>query len=172
MQSSPSFSTFTKKPTTEAQNKERLLTSPHEYIRDSLRFRYENCISCENRTQYTCIKCGYCYSCHWKREQLEEIEQRDNLKDFYVSVSKANKDNHQEKKLKTHRQQYDTAEKDHQQIQGLEKWGTLNALGQPAEPICTYYRCHHKFSLHGTRSCRCKHPMNKTLGISVRYHEE
>ena len=82
----------------------------------------------------------YCYSCHWKREQLEEIEQRDNLKDFYVSLSKANKDNHQEK-LKTHRQQYDTSEKDHQQIQGLEKWGTLDVLGQPAEPICTYYRC-------------------------------
>ena len=164
--SSSSFSTFTKKPTIEAQHKERLITSLHEYIRDSLRFRYENCISCRNRTQYTCIKCGYCYSCHWKREQLEEIEQRDNLKDSYVSMSKANKDNHQEK-LKTHRQQqYGTSGKDHQQIQGLEKWGTLvDVLGQPAEPICTYYRCHHKFSLHGTRTCRCKHPMNKTLGI-------
>jgi hypothetical protein len=148
---------------------EELLTSPHEYIRDSFSSEYKNCISCGNRTEYTCIKCGYCYSCHWKREQLEEIEQRDNLKDFYVSMSKANKDNHQEKS-KTHRQ-YDMSEEDHhQQIQGLEKWGTLDVLGQPAEPICTYYRCHHKFSLHGTRSCRCKHPMNKTLGISVRYH--
>ncbi|HYY50546.1 MAG TPA: hypothetical protein VE643_06715 [Nitrososphaeraceae archaeon] len=169
MQASSSFSTFTKKPTIEAQHKERLLTSPHEYIRDSLRFRYKNCISCRNRSQYTCIKCGYCYSCHWKREQLEEIEQRDNLKDFYVSLSKANKDNHQEK-LKTHIQQHNTAEKDHQQIQSLEKWGTLDVLGQPAEPICTYYRCHHEFSLYGTRSCRCKHAMNNTLGISVRYH--
>jgi hypothetical protein len=28
------------------------------------------------------------YSCHWKREQLEETELRDNLKDFYVSMSK------------------------------------------------------------------------------------
>ena len=146
---------------------EEILTSPHEYIKDSLSFRYKNCISCRNRTQYTCIKCGYCYSCHWKREQLEESEQRDNLKDFYVSMSKADKDNHQE----AHRQ-YDTSEKDHhQQIQGLEKWGTLvDVLGQPAEPICMYYRCHHKFSLHGTRNCRCKHPMNKTLGISVIYH--
>src|SRR5918912_332671 len=135
MQTSSSFSTFTKKPTIGAQHKERLLISPHDYIGDSLRFRYKNCISCRNRTQYTCIKCGYCYSCHWKREQLEEIEQRDNLKDFYVSMSKANEDNHQEKKLKTHRQQYNTAEKDHhQQIQGLEKWGTLDVLGQPAEP--------------------------------------
>ena len=55
------------------------------------------------------------------------------------------------------------------QVQGLEKWATLDVLGQPAEPICTYYRYHHKFSLHGTRSCRCKHPMNKTLGILLRY---
>ena len=155
MQASSSFSTFTKKPTTEAQHKERLLTSPHEYIRDSLRFRYENCISCRNRTQYTCIKCGYCYSCHWKREQLEEIELRDILKDFYVSI------NNQKPKVK---EQDGAAEK----VQGLEKWGTLNVLGQPAEPICTYYRCHYKFSLHGTRSCRCKHPMNKTLGMLVR----
>jgi len=35
----------------------------------------------------------------------------------------------------------------------------LNVLGQQDEPICTYYRCNHKFSVHGTRSCRCKHPM-------------
>jgi hypothetical protein len=55
------------------------------------------------------------------------------------------------------------------QIQGLEKWSTLDVLGQPAEPICTYYRCHHKFSLHGTRSCRCKYPMNETLGIPLGY---
>src|ERR671935_2594687 len=106
--SSPSSS----KKTIKEEAQEKLLTSPHEYIRDSLHFRYKYCISCGNRTEYTCIKCGYCYSCHWKREQLEEIEQRDNLKDFYVSISKANNDNHQEK-LKTHRQQYDTAEKDH-----------------------------------------------------------
>ena len=45
----------------------------------------------------------------------------------------------------------------------------LNVLGQQDEPICTYYRCHHKLSVHGTRSCRCKHPMNKILGILMRY---
>ena len=167
MQSSSSSSS--KKQTIKEEAQERLITSPHEYIRDSLHFRYRNCISCGNRTEHTCIKCGYCYSCHWKREQLEEIEQRDNLKDFFVSMSKANKDNHQEKP-NTHRQ-YDMTEKDHRQIQGLEKWGTLvDVLGRSVEPICSYYRCHHKFSLHGTRSCRCKHPMNKTLGISVGYH--
>jgi hypothetical protein len=121
-----SFPTFTKKPTTEAQHKERFITSPHEYIRDSPRFRYKNCISCENRTAYTCIKCGYCYSCHWKREQLE-IEQRDDLKDFYVSMSKANKDNNQEKLKQKHRQYY-TAEKDNQQIQSYWLYGTQGAV--------------------------------------------
>jgi hypothetical protein len=67
---------------------------------------------------------------------------------------------------KKQRIQQDSIKDSRQQLEG---WGTLNALGQPAEPICTYYRCHHKFSLHGSRSCRCRHPMNKTLGIQVRY---
>ena len=144
------------------------LLRPHEYIRDSSSFKHKDCISCRNRTEYICIKCGYCYSCHWKSEQLEEIELRDNLKDFYLPMSKtANKDNYQ-KKLQTE-EQHKVAEKDRQQIEGLEKWGTKDVLGKPAEPICTYYSCHHKFSLHGTRRCRCKHPMNKTLGIAVRH---
>jgi hypothetical protein len=84
-------------------------------------------------------------SAHWKREQVEEIELRDNLKDFYVSLSKANND---DDKQKPKLEQYQVKE------QELGKWGTLDVLGQPAEPICTYYRCHHKFSLHGSSSHR------------------
>ena len=47
----------------------------------------------------------------------------------------------------------------------------IDVLGQETEPICTYYRCRHKFSLHGLRThgCRCKHPMNKTLGVLMKY---
>jgi len=45
----------------------------------------------------------------------------------------------------------------------------MNIFGQVSEPICTYYRCHHKFSLHGSSRCRCRHPPNKTLGIFMRY---
>ena len=45
---------------------EEILTSPHEYIRDSSSSKYKNRVYCKNRTD--------CYSCHWKREQLEEIE--------------------------------------------------------------------------------------------------
>jgi hypothetical protein len=47
----------------------------------------------------------------------------------------------------------------------------IDVFGQETEPICTYYRCRHKFSLHGLRThgCRCKHPMNKTLGVLMKY---
>jgi hypothetical protein len=141
------------------EEQQRLLT-PHEYTGESISLRYQDCISCGHRTKFTCIKCGYCYSCHWKKEQVERIELRDNLKDFYLSLSKSSNDED------TQKQKLERSEaKDNK----LEQWGTLNVLGQLAEPICTYYRCHHKFSLHGSRRCRCKHPINKTLGIQVRY---
>jgi hypothetical protein len=151
MESSPSIHS--------KEEQQRLLT-PHEYTGEAFSLRYQDCISCGHRTEFTCIKCGYCYSCHWKREQVEKIELRDNLKDFYVSLSKANNDDDQQKQKL---EQYEVKD------QELGKWGTLNVLGQPAEPICTYYRCHHKFSLHGSRRCRCKHPTNKALGIQIRH---
>jgi hypothetical protein len=142
------------------EEQQRLLT-PHEYTGESISLRYQDCVSCHRRTEFTCVKCGYCYSCHWKREQVEEIQLSDNLKDFYASLSRTSNNDSQKPEL----QQVGTTSRD----QRTEKWGTLNVLGQPAEPICTYYRCHHKFSLHSSRRCRCKHPTNKTLGIQVRY---
>ena len=154
MESSSSSSTHTR------EDQQKLLT-PHEYTGEAFSLRYQDCVSCGHRTEFTCIKCGYCYSCHWKREQVEKVELRDNLKDFYVSLSKASDKDDEKKKV-----QQDATKDLGQRSEG---WGTLDVLGQPAEPICTYYRCHHKFSLHGSRSCRCRHPMNKTLGIQVRY---
>jgi hypothetical protein len=139
--------------------RQRLLT-PHEYTGESLSLRYQDCISCHRRTEFTCVKCGYCYSCHWKREQVEEIELRDRLRDFYVSESKSSHDENQKPPLK---------QGEVKDEEGLSKWRTLDVLGQAAEPICNYYGCHHKFSLHGSRRCRCKHPTNKALGIQIRY---
>jgi hypothetical protein len=115
------------------EEQQRLLT-PHEYTGESLSLRYQDCISCHRRTEFTCVKCGYCYSCHWRKEQIEEIELRDRLKDFYVSLS-GNDDEKQKPRLK----------QDEVKDEEVGKWGTLNVLGQPAEPICTYYRCHHSF---------------------------
>jgi hypothetical protein len=50
------------------------------------------CVSCYRRTEFTCVKCGYCYCCHWKREQVEHVELSDKLKDFNVMRSKGNED--------------------------------------------------------------------------------
>ena len=137
------------------EEQQRLLT-PHEYTGEALSLRYQNCISCGHRTELTCVKCSYCYSCHWKREQIEQVELRDKLKDFNVMQSKGYEDD---------KQKSDFERKD----EALEKWRTVDVLGRPAEPICNYYGCHHKFSLHGSRRCRCKHPTNKALGIQVKY---
>jgi hypothetical protein len=47
----------------------------------------------------------------------------------------------------------------------------INAKGQPfpAEPICSYRRCHHKFSVHGygNHNCKCRHPLNYATGVSL-----
>lgn len=143
------------------------LLAPHEYIRDTLYFRYQDCISCGNRTGFTCIKCGYCYSCHWKKEQVEEIQLRNNLKDFYLSLPKASIDTKEEDNndhTKSEQRPKSEEQAEH------EKWETIDVLGNPAEPICTYYRCRHKFSAHGlgSRGCKCKHPTNKTMGMTLR----
>jgi hypothetical protein len=143
-----------------AKEEQQRLLKAHEYTRETSFIRYQDCISCGHRTEFTCIKCGYCYSCHWKKEQIEGIELRDNLKDFCLLLSKGNNDYDKQKPEMLQNEIRN---------QGFEKWGTLDVLGQPAEPICTYYGCHHKFSLHGSRKCKCKHPTNKTLGIQVMY---
>ena len=106
------------------KEEEEKLLSLHEYIWDTLSFRYQNCISCRTRTEFTCIKCGYCYSCHWKKEQIEEIELRDHLKDFYTSLSKSCSPIHDNNDQKTKSQQ---PRKEREQGQG--KWVTINALG-------------------------------------------
>src|SRR5919197_6217024 len=49
---------------------------PHEYLRETLSIRYQECKSCRNRTQLACIKCGYCYTCHWKEEEREKEEKK------------------------------------------------------------------------------------------------
>ena len=45
----------------------------HEYLRDSILPRYKECESCKIRTQLTCLICSFCWSCHWKIEELAKI---------------------------------------------------------------------------------------------------
>jgi hypothetical protein len=129
----------------------------HEYIRDTLTFRYQKCINCQNRTNLTCIKCGYCYSCHRKEEEVERKEVKNEHAKDLSSPQRID--------------QYHSQDGDgHQEIEQLNQI-IVDVHGRVSEPICTYYRCRHKFSLHGSssHSCKCKHPKNKTLGVSMKY---
>lgn len=45
----------------------------HEYLRDTGDWKYQTCKSCMGRTPFACIICGFCWSCHWKVEQLAKI---------------------------------------------------------------------------------------------------
>ena len=45
----------------------------------------------------------------------------------------------------------------------------VDVYGGASEPIYTYHRCSHKFSVHGLGNCKCRHPTNKTLGVFTRY---
>ena len=67
-----------------------------------------------------------------------------------------------------------TNELSYKKIPQKEPQLIIDVFGKETEPICTYYRCRHKFSLHGlsTHGCRCKHPRNKTLGVFMKYDEE
>ena len=130
---------------------------PHEYLRDTLDSKYRECKSCANRTEFTCVRCGFCWSCHWKMEQAERFELLDSAKPdpssypgFIIVKQEKSK---QEQRLE---------ETDHSQL-------TVNAVdvfGKKSEPICDYLRCHHKFSVHGLRTskCRCRHPQNAAIG--------
>ena len=124
----------------------------HEYLRDTLIYRYTECESCTNRTEFTCIKCGFCWSCHWKKEQAEKIESYTNQSPNSYSQS--------------------SVEEKPQQLHPLFYRPTtttvIDVFGEEAEPICNYLRCHHKFSVHGLgkRICQCKHAQNITIGVS------
>jgi hypothetical protein len=150
---------------------------PHEYERDTLSFRYEECKSCRNRTQLTCIKCGFCYSCHWKKEEAERTEFRNKLEGVYLSLSSLSSkprdestttEEEDDDELQQQKKEEEGEEQETEQSQEM----IVNVFGQKSEPICTYHRCHHKLSLHSlgrSYKCKCKHPMNKTLGVFKRY---
>jgi hypothetical protein len=42
----------------------------HEYL-SPLKHRYSQCRWCSKRSAHICIKCGYCYLCHPKAEEIE-----------------------------------------------------------------------------------------------------
>jgi hypothetical protein len=130
----------------------------HEYLRDTIVNRYDECKSCNARTEFTCVKCGYCWSCHWKKEIVEKKEDEAHLNKLRLATIE-NKGILRPSEI-INQPQFDENNSNPVQM--------INVFGEEMEPVCNYYRCHHKFSEHGYRShssCRCKHPQNSIAGI-------
>jgi hypothetical protein len=157
---------------------------PHEYLRDTLCSRYQECKSCRNRTQLFCIKCGFCYSCHWKQEELEkrkkEKEKEEEIQSKPLITEPGSSYPSTPSSTKTMMMILSgeliqlQPQKQQQHQQQLEQAKVIDVFGQESEPICNYYRCRHKFSFHGLNShntCYCKHPKNSIIGISKSIHE-
>jgi hypothetical protein len=154
-----------------AQNIWNISSTAHEYLRDTLSFRYQECKSCRNRTELTCIKCGFCYSCHWKKEELEKkkIQSKPLITEMKYSYSSTSSSS-----TKTMMMTTQSGESVLMQQQQSEPAKVIDVFGQESEPICNYYRCHHKFSFHrlNSHTCHCKHPTNSTTGVSKSIHEK
>ena len=154
-------------------------TFPHEYLRDTLSFRYQECKSCRNRTELTCIKCGFCYSCHWKKEEIEKKEKEEEIQSKpLITKVKYSYSSTPSSSTKAMMMTMTTQSREsvlmRQQQQQSESSKVIDVFGQESEPICNYYRCHHKFSFHNLNShstCHCKHPKNSTIGVSKNIHE-
>jgi hypothetical protein len=56
-----------------------------------------------------------------------------------------------------------------QQQQRKHQTKVIDVYGQQTEPICSYRRCYHKFSVHGygNHNCKCRHPLNYATGVSL-----
>jgi hypothetical protein len=154
-----------------AQNIWNISSTAHEYLRDTLSFRYQECKSCRNRTELTCIKCGFCYSCHWKKEELEKkkIQSKPLITEMKYSYSSTSSSSTKTMMMTTQSGESVLM----QQQQQSETAKVIDVFGQESEPICNYYRCHHKFSFHrlNSHTCHCKHPTNSTTGVSKSIHE-
>jgi hypothetical protein len=44
----------------------------------------------------------------------------------------------------------------------------IDVYGEQIEPICNYRSCKHKFSVHDTHKCKCRHTLNYAVGISLK----
>jgi hypothetical protein len=138
----------------------------HDFLRDTLVSTYKECIYCKGRTQFTCAKCRYCYSCHWKKEELDRAQ----LKTLATTANSANLGKYSQAATTRIIGQSPTTPAPYQQLRGQQQEKAVDVYGQETEPICSYLTCQYKFSLHSVRSCRCRHALNYASGVSLKTH--
>jgi hypothetical protein len=144
----------------------------HEYIRETSSWRYDVCKGCDYRTSFTCVRCGYCWSCHWKKERLERIELSmirilPNVKQRIAS-DVTSRSNLASGVSRLKQERIDIAKQ-----KSVPSKAIINVFGeQEPDPICNYLNCNHAFSLHKANNnrcksaaCSCRHPQNSVIGL-------
>lgn len=143
----------------------------HEYIRETSSWKYDVCKCCDYRTPFTCVKCTYCWSCHWKKERIERNELLRNR--IQPTEKQRITDQVNNKTTPAGVSQYQLESK----IVTIEEHRPprrkmINVFGEEEpDPICNYLGCNHAFSLHTNRNsyckgaCSCRHPQNSAIGL-------
>jgi len=139
-----------------AESKQSGTKTAHEYIRDILPFKYQECSLCGARTNLACIRCGYCYSCHWMKEKEERRILEYKITEIFSSPA------YRKMPIEKILEQQLSEEMRQQRL-------IIDVHGTTSEPICRYHGRDHKFSAHGAGRCKCKHPSNKQLGVFTKY---
>src|SRR5918994_592179 len=142
----------------------------HEYIRETSSWKYDICECCDYRTSFTCIRCNYCWSCHWKKERLERIELLAN-RTVLNEPPRARNDVANNAKLVIGVSQLRREKMESVKQRQLPRRVMINVFGEEEpDPICNYLNCNHSFSSHTNRNnhckgaCRCRHPQNPVIG--------
>ena len=106
--------------------------------------------------------------CHWKKEELEKkkkIQSKPLITKVKYSYSSIPSSGTKTTMMMTTTPQSgeSVSMQQQQQQSSSEPAKVIDVFGQESEPICNYYRCHHKFSFHSLNShiCHCKHPKNR-----------
>jgi hypothetical protein len=145
----------------------------HEYIIETTTWKYDICKCCDYRTPFTCVRCGYCWSCHWKKERLEKNELLKNRfgrnERLQISNKLLDSNTMNSEALSVQQQKIEQGQ---EQKHDLNQIKMINVFGEEVtDPICNYLNCNHAFSLHKISSahcngsCSCRHPQNSIIGI-------
>jgi hypothetical protein len=145
----------------------------HEYIIETTTWKYDICKCCDYRTPFTCVRCGYCWSCHWKKERLEKNELLKNRfgrnERLQISNKLLDSNTMNSEALSVQQQKIEQGQ---EQKHDLNQIKMINVFGEEVtDPICNYLNCNHSFSLHKISSahcngsCSCRHPQNSIIGI-------
>jgi hypothetical protein len=144
----------------------------HEYMRETSSWRYDVCKGCDYRTSFTCVRCAYCWSCHWKKERLERnellrINLLPNVKQRIASdIPSSNNFTSEVSRLK--QEKIEVVGQPSSPMKAI-----INVFGEEEpDPICNFLNCNHAFSLQKGNSnhcksaaCSCRHPQNSIIGL-------